>query len=62
MSSYKDRLQIEITELSDKISKLQDFIYSYKFNQLSEVNQILLSDQEEYMIKYLNILKIRLEM
>lgn len=62
MSSYKDRLQVEIAELSEKISKLQDFIYSYKFDQLSEVNQILLSDQEEYMIKYLNILKIRLEM
>ncbi len=60
MSTYIERLKIEHDELEEKIYKLNDFVDSEAFDELSERNQQLLVLQSQSMAQYRYILSIRL--
>lgn len=53
------RLGTEQLELGEKIEKLEKFIDSDEFKELTEENQFLLIAQVDAMILYHNILKRR---
>lgn len=53
------RLGTEQLELGEKIEKLERFIGSDEFKELTEENQFLLKAQVNAMIMYYNILKRR---
>lgn len=59
--NFLDRLIIEESDLNEKIIKLHHFIQSKEFIPLSENQQKLMKEQYEIMIKYHNILKLRIE-
>lgn len=54
--TYKDRLEIELEELNEKLQKLSLFIASEKFDNLDEVDKVLLKNQEYVMTNYRDIL------
>lgn len=54
------RLGTEQLELGEKIEKLERFIGSDEFKELTEENQFLLKAQVNAMIMYYNILKRRI--
>ncbi len=62
MSTFLERLEQEESELLNKAAKLQEFIGTDAFEQLSEGNQYLLDKQLEAMTEYLNILGTRIEL
>jgi hypothetical protein len=60
---YFDRLLTEFSELKDKIDKLEDFIENNpKFLQLSTRMRGLMKEQLRVMVKYFNILVLRIEL
>jgi len=62
METYIDRLKEEKNELSKKLSKLNDFIENNpKFNELSNINRILLVNQFNAMQLYDYALDSRIE-
>lgn len=58
--SHVDRVYSEAAELKVKLEKLQDFMGSTEFDDLSYVDQYLLIDQECAMSDYLDVLTARL--
>ena len=58
--NYQERLIVEYLDLSNKIMKLNNFIDSDKYNELTEENQELLLKQKIVMIEYLDILTLRI--
>jgi hemerythrin-like domain-containing protein len=58
---FIERLVVEHNDLSDKIDKLSKFLDTNAINVVSKTQHNLLIDQHKYMVKYLQILKIRLE-
>lgn len=60
MSTFIERLEVEVQELELKISKLEDFLTTETFMELAQVDKILLKDQLETMNKYSRILNARL--
>lgn len=60
--TFLDRLHIEVEELAEKQSKLNNFIGSDKFKELSWENQRLLEAQFGAMLSYLTILQVRIEL
>ena len=58
--THLDRLQIEYNELNDKINKLNHYIQGNNFLSLNENKQSLLKQQYNVMLKYLEILKNRI--
>ena len=52
MSDFKDRLNTERKELSDKISKLESFTNSTKFSSTDITQQALLNVQLQAMKTY----------
>lgn len=61
MSDYKERLIKEKEELSDKLDKLQQFIFANeKFSELDATNRALLIAQSDAMNSYENILEMRI--
>lgn len=58
--SYKERLEVERTELDDKINKLQTFVATDMFSELDEVNRSLLLSQLSVMYTYHSILDMRI--
>ena len=56
-----DRMIIEHQELSNKINKLGEFIYSEKFNSLNLNQRILLNMQFNIMIEYSLVLTERMK-
>lgn len=62
MSTFLERLQQEEVELAAKAIKLQEFMSTDAFEELSEGNQYLLDKQLEAMEEYLNILGLRIEL
>lgn len=60
--TFLERLQIEAEELAEKQSKLNAFIGSVKFKELSWENQRLLEAQFGAMLSYLTILQVRIEL
>ena len=59
---FSDRLAIEIEELAERQAKLNEFIGSNKFKELSWENQRLLEAQFGAMLSYLTILQVRFEL
>jgi len=60
MSTFKERLIDEQTQLNDKIEKLDSFISNENFNKIDKVQQSLLSVQLSSMKTYYECLKERL--
>lgn len=62
--TFLDRLEIEQTELSDKLEKLRAFIESPKFTHIvkDEYQRALLSKQESQMHEYLETLNERIKL
>ena len=60
MDEIKNRVQIELSELTTKIVKLIEFTYTENFNTLSEQMQYLMKDQLNYMMNYADVLRRRL--
>lgn len=60
--TFKDRVIKEENELSQKLSKLTDFMQSDSYCNLSAVNQGLLMVQHLTMKNYLDVLGRRLEL
>lgn len=61
MSTFLERLKEEELELAAKAIKLQEFLYTDDFEELSDGNQYLLERQFEVMTEYINILVTRIE-
>lgn len=60
MSDAKQRVEEELKELGEKMSKLVSFTCSDKFRTLSNEMQYLMCDQLRTMMEYSNILRRRL--
>lgn len=61
MSTFLERMQVEIAELDEKIAKLGAFLTSETFGALTAIERHLLEAQFSSMITYLNILTIRFQ-
>lgn len=61
-TTFLDRLKVEQTELREKISKLSSFLGSDTFNNLSDVDQGLLTNQGSHMLAYVITLESRIEL
>ena len=61
MTTFIERLEIEKSELDDKLSKLNDFINSGNFKTISEYQQLKLIEQVAYMTLYSRVLNERLQ-
>lgn len=59
--TYLDRLRIEHEDLKTRYLKGQEFVYSEKFNTLSDDEQVALSVQMDIMRKYLAVLASRIK-
>lgn len=57
---YVKRMFTEHSELEAKINKLQDFINSDKYSELSNTQKDLLHKQCNFMIGYINVLRERI--
>ena len=62
MSDFLERLRGEFSELSDRVSKLRDFLGSETFESLVDEQRDLLSRQFELMRQYMRVLGRRLEL
>jgi hypothetical protein len=62
MDTYKDRLLIELAQLSDRVQKLTSFRKTQLYLLLSKEKQELLTDQLYHMGEYEAILKQRIEL
>ena len=60
MDEIKNRVQIELSELTTKIVKLVEFTYTEKFNTLSNQMQCLMRYQLNHMMQYADTLRRRL--
>jgi len=60
MSDFKTRLVTEQSELESKLSKLDDFILSDKFNEIDDTQKALLQVQATAMNTYLQCLTERI--
>ena len=58
---YVNRMIFERSDLKEKVAKLDKFIDSNKFSELSIVKQDLLVNQHNAMLTYLGILEMRLK-
>ena len=56
MSNYMERLLEEKEELFTRLTKLETFLFSKEFKNLSEENKLLLKKQDKVMTEYLEIL------
>lgn len=61
MQDFVERMIEEKENLLEKIDKLFIFLGSKKFEELSEQNKVLLTQQYFAMSKYYNILSIRIK-
>ena len=59
---FIDRLRNEMNDLQEKINKLEDFIYSDKFDDLDEPQKGLLKIQMSAMITYYGVVKTRYDL
>lgn len=62
MEEYVQRLIAEEKELREKIDKLYKFIHSEKFEDVDDVEQSLMSDQLEIMMRYRRFLVARIRL
>ena len=61
MGDYINRMTVELEELQDRVTSLNNFIGNSKFNSLSITERSLLSLQQEYMVQYKEVLEVRLD-
>ena len=61
MEDFKSRLSKEISELTEKLDKLDSFLMSDKVSTIDDVQNALLHVQATAMNTYLQCLKERLE-
>lgn len=62
MSTFLERLQEEEKELSQKVAKLEDFVDNNPaYENVGDVQFVLLPAQLNAMIAYLHILQYRIE-
>ena len=59
--TWLDRLRIERDELAEKLQKLYAYIETPAFGALGEEDAMLLLDQRNAMVGYLEILTVRIE-
>lgn len=59
--TFLDRLKIEAEELAEKQSKLNKFVGTEKFKELTWEQQRLIEAQFGAMLSYLTILQVRIE-
>jgi hypothetical protein len=63
MTDFISRLELERSDLADKLHKLGTFIQNKGlFDALPKIHQDLLREQFEAMIKYIDVLERRLEL
>jgi len=62
MSNYIERIKSELTELNNKLEKLNNFIANDAFMQLSTQKQELLRIQLAIMEAYVRIIKLRINL
>ena len=60
MNNFSERLINEKRDLQEKLSKLNDFLNTQKFNELSQEQKNLLTIQSKAMDTYLHCLESRL--
>lgn len=60
MNTAKERVAIELTELNERLYKLEQFVLTEPFSKLSKVQQMLLMSQIDIMKSYSNCLQRRL--
>lgn len=62
MSTFLERLEEEEKQLSEKVTKLGDFVENNpSFENVSDIQSVLLKAQLNTMISYLHILQDRIE-
>ena len=61
MTTAKERVELELKELEERLDKLKTFVLSESFSKLSTVQQVLLTSQVSIMTSYANCLHRRLE-
>lgn len=61
ITTPKDRVVIEKQELNQKLSGLRSFLHSKAFNELPEIQKVLLHQQQAAMADYHEILEFRLQ-
>ena len=57
-----DRLHIELSELTERLDKLSNFINSDMFKEISVGKQMLMKEQSVVMAEYCNLLKKRISL
>jgi hypothetical protein len=62
MSTFIDRLNVEKSELDEKIGKLKSFMESDNFNKIDTVQKSLLQVQAHAMLTYSQILFERISL
>ncbi|GFH84790.1 hypothetical protein [Bacteroides acidifaciens] len=60
--TFTDRLHIELSELTERLDKLSNFINSDMFKEISVGKQMLMKEQSVVMAEYCNLLKKRISL
>lgn len=60
MSTAKERVEKELEELEERLTKLKAFVLTEVFSKLSKTQQILLLTQIDIMTSYQHCLRCRL--
>lgn len=58
--TWKDRLEAEVEEINERLTKLREFLGGPLFKALPKLQQDLLEQQAEHMDGYLTVIKLRL--
>ena len=61
MTTAKERVELELKELEERLEKLKAFVLMKAFANLSNVQQMLLMSQIDIMTSYVNCLHRRLK-
>lgn len=61
MTTAKERVELELKELEERLNKLKTFVLSETFSKLSTTQQMLLMSQIDIMTSYVNCLHRRLK-
>lgn len=57
-----ERMKCELDELMERIERLNEFRFSFRFDTVSKANAMLINRQCEAMRQYAEILTIRIEL